>query len=179
MVNAGAASFPARGPGAQAPTPMKGSRTMLNVDRVWQRVSQLDGYKQLKLSGFILQAIVQNFTLTTGQTSAQTPVNFPAGMIILAVMAAANVALQAGTTPIMPGLDMFEVQIAYQATDRSIVGASRGMGSAVFGPLGDLFPQKELIIPVQGALLYTVKNLTTSTINVSFVHQGLVPAAIG
>ena len=45
--------------------------------------------------------------------------------------------------------------------------------------MGDQFPGKEIIIPVNGALLYTVENLTTTTITVSFSHHSLTPAAIG
>lgn len=152
---------------------------MLNVDRVWSRVSQLPQYKGAKLSDFVLQKIVQNFTLTTAQLSAQTPVNMPAGMIILGIMAAARLSAVAGTQTSSPGLDMFSVAITYQATDRSIVGTARGVGSSVFGAFGDQFPEKELIIPIQGSLLYTVENMTTSTINVSFTHAGLVPGKIG
>lgn len=152
---------------------------MLNVDRVWSRVSQLPGFRGRKLGEFIIQVIDLNFALTTGQTSAQTPVNLPAGMIILGVMAAARVNGQAGTTAQSPGLDMFRVAIDYQATNRSIVGTTRGLGSAVFGHFGDQFPGKELIVPVQGSLLYTCENMTTSTIDVTFSHHGLVPGAIG
>lgn len=152
---------------------------MLNVDRVWSRVSQLQQFAGRKISQFIYQAIVQNFTLTSAQVSAPTPVTFPAGMIMLGVVAAAGVSAQLGTTQTMPGLDMFAVAIDYQAQNRSVVGTSRGRGSSVFGPFGDEFPAKELVIPNQGSLLYTVENLTTSTIIVSFTHHGLVPSAIG
>lgn len=152
---------------------------MLNVDRVWSRVSQLPGFKNRRLSEFIIQVINLNFTLTTGQVSASTPVNLPAGMVLLGVGAAARVSAQAGTQTQSPGLDMFSVAIDYQATARSIVGTTRGIGSSVFGPYGDQFPAKELVIPVQGSLLYTAENLTTSTILVTFAHAGLVPSAIG
>ncbi len=152
---------------------------MLNVDRVWSRVSQLPTFKGRRLGEFIIQALNLNFTLTTGQTSAQTPINLPAGGIILGIIAAARVAAQLGTTAQSPGLDMFAVALDYQATNRSVIGTTRAIGSAAFGPYGDQFPGKELVIPVQGSLLYTVENLTTSTINVSFVHHALVPGAIG
>lgn len=155
---------------------------MLNVDRVWSRVSQLPGFKNRKLSDFVIQVIDLNFTLTTGATSPQTPVNLPAGMVIIGVIAGARVDAQLGTTQQSPGLDMFSVAIDYQATARSIVGpggSNLGLGSAVFGPFGDQFPGKELVIPVQGSLLYTVKNQTTSTIDVTFAHHGLVPGSIG
>jgi len=152
---------------------------MLNVDRVWSRVSQLPGFRGRKLSEFVLQVINLNFTIASQVTAPQTPVNLPAGMIILGVIAAARLDAVAGTQTSSPGLDMFRVAIDYQATSRSIVGTTRGLGSAVFGPFGDQFPAKELVVPVQGSLLYTVENMTTSTIDVSFEHHGLVPGAIG
>lgn len=154
---------------------------MLNVDRVWSRVSQLPGFKGRKLSEFTLQVIDLNFTLNSAAISPQTPVNLPAGMVLLGVIAAARLDAVAGTQTSSPGLDMFRVAIDYQATARSIVGpgTNRGLGSAVFGPFGDQFPGKELVVPVQGSLLYTVENMTTSTIDVTFAHHGLVPGAVG
>jgi hypothetical protein len=153
---------------------------MLNVDRVWSRVSQLPGFKGKRLADFILQVINLNFTLTTQQVSAQTPVNLPAGMVLLGVIGAARLSAVAATQTSSPGLDLFRVAIDYQATSRSIVGpGTRGLGSAVFGPFGDQFPGKELVVPIQGSLLYTVENATTSTIEVTFAHAGLVPSAVG
>jgi hypothetical protein len=153
---------------------------MLNVDRVWSRVSQLPGFQGKKLSQFILQTINLNFTLTTQQLGAQTPVVLPAGAVVLGVVAAARLSAVAASQAQSPGLDMFRVAIDYQATSRSIVGPGiRGLGSAVFGPYGDQFPGKELVIPVQGALLYTPENATTSTIEITFAHHCLVPGAIG
>lgn len=153
---------------------------MLNVDRVWSRVSQLPGFRGRKLADFVIQAINLNFQLTTQQTSPQTPVNLPAGMVILGITAGARKDAVASTIVMCPGLDMFRVAIDYQATARSIVGpTTRGLGSSVFGQYGDQFPAKELVIPIQGSLLYTVENMTTDTIDVTFTHHGLVPGAIG
>lgn len=156
---------------------------MLNVDRVWSRVSQLPAFKGKRLADFIHQTINLNFTLTSQQIGAQTPVNLPAGMIVIGITAAARISLSAAvaaTQQQSPGLDMFRVAIDYQGQGRSIVGpGTKGIGSAVFGPYGDQFPAKELVIPIQGALLYTPENMTTSTIDITFAHHGLVPSAIG
>lgn len=152
---------------------------MLNVDRVWSRVSQLPSFKGRKLSEFVIQVINLNFSLTSLQLSAQTPISLPAGMVLLGVTAAARLNGVAATQQQSPGLDMFSVAIDYQATSRSIVGQTRSLGSAVFGPYADQFPGKELVVPIQGSLLYTTENMTTSTINISFAHHGLVPGAIG
>lgn len=152
---------------------------MLNVDRVWSRVSQRNDFRGKRIGDFVLQTIIQNFTLTSAQVSAQTPVNMPAGMVILGVIGSARMSAQAASQTQSPGLDMFAVAIDFQAQNRSIVGTARGTGSAVFGPIGDQFPGKEIVVPIQGALLYTVENLTTSTIVVSFAHHGLVPGSVG
>src|SRR5690349_3961305 len=151
---------------------------MLNVDRVWARCSRLKQFQGAQLSDFVLQNINQTFQLTTGATSAQTPVNFPAGSIILGIGASARLDAVAATQAQSPGLDMFRVTITYQATSRSIVGPA-ALGSAVFGQYGDQFPGKELVIPVQGSLIYVVTNMTTSTIDVDFSHSCLVPGKIG
>lgn len=152
---------------------------MLNVDRVWSRVSRRPDFQGKNLSNFVLQVINLNFTLTTGQLGAQTPVNLPAGMIVLGVIAAARMSAQAASTVQSAGLDMFSVAIDFQAQNRSVVGTAQGIGSAVFGPFGDQFPGKEIVVPIQGALLYTPTNLTTSTILITFAHHGLVPSAVG
>jgi hypothetical protein len=152
---------------------------MLNADRVWSRVSQRPEYRGKNISQYTTQVIVQNFTLTSAQVSAQTAVIFPAGGIILGIIGEGQPSSQTATQTYRPGLDLFAVSIDYQATARNIVGTSRAIGTTVFGVMGDQFPGKEIIIPVNGALLYTVENLTTTTITVSFSHHSLTPAAIG
>lgn len=152
---------------------------MLNPDRVWSRVAQRPDFAGKKLSSFTLQAIVQNFVLTSQQVSNQTPVNFPAGMIILGIESSAQVQAQTGLVGQQRALDMFALSIDYQATNRSIVGTARAIASSVFGQFGDQFPGKEIIVPINGSLLYTTENLTTSTISISLTHHGLVPSAVG
>lgn len=152
---------------------------MLNLDRVWARATQRPEYRGKSLTSYTTQAIVQAFTLTSTQTSGQTPVLFPAGAVILGIIAAFQPSAIAATTVYRPGMDLFDVAIDYQATNRSIVGTTRGVGSSVFGPYGDQFPTKEIYIPINGSLLYTVANLTTTTIYGTFTHHCLVPAAIG
>lgn len=152
---------------------------MVKPHEAWSRVSRLKQFAGADLKDYILQVINLNFTLTTGQASPSTPVQLPAGMILLGVCAAARPQTIAATTVYAPGLDLFQVAIDYQAQNRSVAGTSQGIGSAVFGPYGDQFPAEELVIPVQGALLYSVTNLTTTTILITFAHHGLVPKAIG
>jgi hypothetical protein len=152
---------------------------MPNIDRVWARASQRPEYRGKSLSQYTTQVIVQAFTLTGTQVSGQTAVLFPAGAIIGRVIAAFQPSGQAATQTYRPSLDIFDVAIDYQATNRSIVGITRGVGSSVFGPFGDEFPIKELYIPINGSLLYTVSNLTSSSIYGTFAHHCLVPSAIG
>jgi hypothetical protein len=152
---------------------------MLNIDRVWSRVAQRSDFQGMKASQYRLQVIVQSFTLTSAQISNQTPVNFPAGMIIVGIEASSQVEAQTGLVAQQRSLDMFRFSLDYQATNSSLIGTARAIGSAVFGQYGDSFPAKEIVIPINGSLLYTVENLTTSTLDVTFAHHGLVPSAIG
>lgn len=152
---------------------------MLNVDRVWARASQRPEYQGRKLSQYTTQVIVAQFTLTSQQVSGQTAVLFPAGAIIMLIAAEFLPTGQVATSNFAKGNDIFAFAVDYQATNRSIVGTSRAVGATVFGVNNDQFPGKELYIPTNGSLLYTVENLTTSTIFGTFSHHCLVPSAIG
>src|SRR5882757_1490507 len=152
---------------------------MLNIDRVWSRVSQLPQYRGKKLSDFILQDVTYSTQLTTGQALANQPVIFPAGAILVGGRAGAAIPGVAATQTGRDGLDMFTVAIADQQTQRNIVGTTQMLASAVFGRFNDQFPAKEIIVPVNGGLLYSFTNLTTTTINIYFTHDCLVPAAQG
>jgi hypothetical protein len=152
---------------------------MLDIDRLWQRVAQYDQFRGRRLAEYIYQAFVLNFTLTTGQTSPETPIRFPGGAIIGQVAAAACLSGVAGTQTGRNGLDMFSLALATE-TGRQIIGTARGIASCVFGTgAQNEVPLKELIVPVNGSLQYTVENLTTSTILVSITHHALVPSAVG
>jgi hypothetical protein len=150
---------------------------MLNIDRVWSRVSQLGQYRGKKLSDFILLNITAAYQLTNGQALPNQPVVFPSGAIVVGARAGANVDLTVGTQTGREGLDLFKLAIADQQTGRTIVGTAQAMASAIYGRYNDQFPAKELIIPAQGGLLYSITNLTTSTIDVFLTHDCLVPAA--
>jgi hypothetical protein len=148
---------------------------MIDVERAWARVSQTVAVGR-KISDFIYQGLVKSFTLTTGQASNNQTVNFAAGAIILGIGAAAGPTAQAATqAAYRPGLDMFSVAIDYQSGGRALVGTDQAIASSVFGPGGDQFPAKEILVGIQGTLLYSLTNLTTSTILVTFTHHCLIP----
>jgi hypothetical protein len=152
---------------------------MLNIDRVWSRVSQLPNYRGKKITDFILNQINYATQLTTGQASPNNVVTFPAGAIVVGVRAGACLDAAVATQTTRDGLDLFKLSIADQQTGRAISGTLQAMASAIFGRFNDQFPAKELIIPAQGGLLYSLTNLTTSTIDVFISHDCLVPNAIG
>lgn len=152
---------------------------MLNIDRVWSRVSQLPQYRGKKLSDFILQDVTFSTQLTTGQALPNQPVIFPAGAIMVGARAGAEQNAVAATVVGRDGLDMFKLAIADQQTQRNIVGTAQAVASSVFGRFNDQFPAKEIIVPVNGGLLYSFTNLTTTTINIYLSHDCLVPAAQG
>lgn len=153
---------------------------MLDLERVWARVSQREEFRGRKLADYGIQVIETNFTLTTGQVSAATPVQFSGGAVILGVMAGARPSAVAATQTYAPGLDLFSLQLEYQGPgQRAIISGGAAMASSVFGQYGDQFPKKEIVLPVNSTLLYTLTNLTTSTILVTLSHHCLVPAAVG
>lgn len=151
---------------------------MLNIDRVWSRVSQLPDYRGKKITDFILQQINYAAQLTNAQAIANQVVTFPAGAIVVGVRGGSILDGVVANTSTRDGLDMFKLSIADQQTGRAISGTTLAMASAIFGRFNDQFPAKELLIPKQGGLTYAFTNLTTSTLDVFIVHDCLVPNSI-
>jgi hypothetical protein len=151
---------------------------MIDINQVWQRVSQLPQFQGQKLGDYIYQGFVARFALAAAQISQNQPVRFPAGAILYSIAAAAGPIAQAATAVARPGLDLFSVSIAYEI-GRSIVGTDSAIGSSVFSTGAEsAFPAKEIVIPTNGALIYNVTNLTTTPIEVTITHHALVRGAI-
>jgi hypothetical protein len=152
---------------------------MLDVDRVWARVSQLPPFQGMKLTDFGLQVFGQSFTLTSGQTSSVTPVQFANKSIILSIAAGARPDAAAAAQGYTDGLDMFRVACQIEG-GRYIIGTSALMASAVFAKgTESSFPAREIVLFQNTKLLYTVTNLTTTTIDVDIAHHVLTPVAVG
>lgn len=149
---------------------------MIDIEKAWARVSQTVAAGR-KFSDFIYQGLVKSFALTSLLASNNQTVNFPAGAIIVGIGAAAQPSGIAATTAYRPGLDLFSVALDYQSGGRAIVGTDQAIGSSVFGPNGDQFPAKEILVGVQGTLIYSITNLTTTAITVTFTHHCLIPVA--
>ena len=159
---------------------MKGARYMLNIDRVWSRVSRQPPFMGRRLDEFGLQVVVLRIaSLVSTASSDDQQVNFPNGAIILGITAAASVAGQAGTQAIRNGLDLFSVNMSFQQ-NRTIVGQNKAIASSIFGTgQFDVFPAKEIVVPTQGQLIYGFTGLTSSTIEITVSHHCLVPIAVG
>ncbi len=150
---------------------------MLNVDRVWARqASKFMGGR--KLTEYRLQVVTSTYTLQASASSQNNPVTFGAGALIVGVIAAAQPSGQAATTQYRPGLDLFTVNVAYQADNRLVVGSDQILGSALFGPFGDQFPAMELPMPQNTALVYNFTNVTSTAITISLAHHCLFPGAV-
>jgi len=150
---------------------------MLDVDRVWARVSPR--FPGLRLQDMRLQVITLSVTLGSQATAQNQAVPIGAGAVILGVEAAAQITAQAGTQTYRPGLDLFSVAMSYQADNRQIIGSSEAIGSSVFGVFGDQFPGYEIVLPQNTSLLYNFTNLTTSSIQITLGHHCLLKGAIG
>lgn len=136
---------------------------MLDWDKVWARVSRLDIFRGMKQTDFRYSGIGKTFTLSSGQTSPETPVDFPALSIILGIRAGVAASAQDGVT-IERGLQMTSWTLAYPGGQGNIITNGPLNGAAIFGANGDGFPPGEVIIGANGTLNVTVKNLSTSTI---------------
>lgn len=153
---------------------------MLEVDRVWQRVSQRPEMRDKKLNMFGYQGVVTRYNgLTTLAIVENQKANFPNGAVILGITGGAQVEGQAATVSDRDGLDMFALSFDFQQ-NRSIVGQTRTIASSVFGTgKFNQFPPYELVIPTNGFLMYGFENLTTSTIDLFITHHCLVPVNVG
>jgi len=144
----------------------------MNAAQIWKIVSGLPQFKNRRLSDYRFMAIGQDFSLTTGQVSATTRVDFAGGAIIGRITAGLSVS--AAATSQIRDLSGFELSIDFP-NNESIVTGGRMNAAALFGAMGEVwFPLKPIIVPTNGSINYVLENLTTSTINVSIVHHCLV-----
>ncbi len=150
---------------------------MLNVDRVWARQAS-KGFMGGKLTAYRIQVVTKTYTLQGSASSPNNPVAFGAGAVIVAIMAAAQMSGQAATVVYRPGLDLFTLNVSYQADNRVIVGTDEILGSSLFGVQGDQFPAMEIPMPQNTALVYNFTNLTSSAITISLAHHALMAGAV-
>lgn len=151
---------------------------MLNVNEVWQRVVQLPQFQGQRITDYLLQAWGLTQQLTTGATLDNIPLTFATGAIIVGMTGGARPDSQAATQQYGPGNDLYRISISDQSSTRKIVGTSKLLGTAVFGPFNDLFPAREIIVPPNQSLIFGFTNQTTSTINIDIVAHLLVPNRI-
>jgi hypothetical protein len=151
---------------------------MVGVDRAWAR--QAWRFPGRKLSDFRLQVITSTYTIAAGATAQNQAVNFAAGGIILGVIPGCSPTSQAMTQTYRPSLDAFTLAITYQADNRYVSGTAEAHGSAVFGPWGDQFPDYEIVMPQNSALVYNFTSLVgTQTILLTLAHHCLLLGAVG
>jgi hypothetical protein len=152
---------------------------MIDVDRAWARVCQLEAFRGAKLSDFGIQVVTQSFSLTSQQTSSVTPVNFPTKSIILNITAGARPNAAAAAQGYTDGLDLFRVVCQIEG-GRYIIGSVAAMASTIFGKgIASVFPARELPLLQNTKLLYTLTNLSTTTIDADISHHILTPLAVG
>lgn len=156
---------------------------MLNLDRVWHRVAGGERAKAPKkhplipegacLRDYKFITYAKVFTLTTQQTLQNNVQDFPAGSIVLSLLMAA--AQQAAAVTAARGtLDAVRIIVSYPAADGNLVTLNVN-AAALLGRNGDRqWPEKEIIIPNNGSLTYSLVNLTTSTLDVDVAWNALV-----
>jgi len=155
----------------------------LNIDRVWHRVAGGERAKAPKKHPLIPEgACVRDYkfityakvyTLTSQQTLQNNVQDFPAGSIVLGLLLAAAMQAQAATVA-RGTLDMVRIIVSYPAADGNVVTLNIN-AAALLGRNGDRqWPEKEIIIPNNGSLTYTLVNLTTSTLDVDVGWNALV-----
>lgn len=149
---------------------------MVNLERAWARwASRFPGRQLPRMRP---QVFTNNFQLTTGAQVTNQNVTFPAGALILGIMAGAFVTGAAATQVYRRGLDLFTLASSMQSDGRSLIGPAEALAASVFGEEGMAFPPIEIYLPEQTTLVYAFTNLSTSTINVSLAHHAMVPGDV-
>lgn len=146
----------------------------LNLDRVWARVKKNKLIPRgACLSDYRFITISKNYSLTTQQAVSNQPIEFPAGAILLSLgMWAAFAAQAAGA--VRGDLSMVRVQITYPSADGNLVTVLVN-AAALLGLRNERqWPEKEILVPVNGTLNHSFTNLTTSTIDLDVVWNVLV-----
>jgi hypothetical protein len=155
---------------------------MLNVNEVWARVSQLPQFRGKTLDQFVIQAWDLNVSLGSNAGASGTvdnqPVTFAAGAIILGMAGAARPNGQTALQTYPPGNDLYQISISDAANNRSIVGRAKAIATSVFGVYNDLFPAKEIIVPLNNSLNFGFQNMTSTALDITITSHILVPAAV-
>lgn len=155
---------------------------MLNVNEVWQRISQIAPYKGRQLSDYVIQAWTINFSLPSNATAAGTidnqPQTFASGAVILGMAGAARPNGQTALQTYPPGNDLYQISISDATGTRLIVGRSKAIATSVFGIYNDLFPAKEIIVPNNNSLNFGFQNMTSTALDITITSHILVPAAV-
>lgn len=146
----------------------------LNLERVWARVKNNKLIpRKACLSDYRFISISKTYTLTSQQAVTNQPVEFPAGSIILSLGAWASFAAQAAGA-VRGDLSMVRCQITYPSADGNLVTVLVNL-AALLGLRNERqWPEKEILIPVNGTLNHSFTNLTTSTLDLDLVYNCLV-----
>jgi hypothetical protein len=128
------------------------------------------------LTKYKSQTITKTFTLSSGEDLSQQNVDFPSGSIILAVCVDATKAETSAATDARGDLSMVRVSFDLPSQDGTLTAGGPVKASCLFGRDGSRqWPEQEVVIPRQGSINMTVKNLTTDTIDVDVAFNVLLP----
>ncbi len=147
---------------------------MLNWDSVWNRVSRLEIFRNFKQNDFRYSGIGKTFSLSTGQTSAETPIDFPALSIVLGIALGVSVVGQDGIT-LCRDLSMCRITLAYPGGQGNIITNGPINAAAIFGPTGQLgMPPAEIIVGSNGTINTTIANLSTSSLTADICFHAMI-----
>jgi hypothetical protein len=129
----------------------------------------------MALQDYRFQSIGRYFPVGAAATVPGQPVEFPAGAIIISVCMDATEAGKMAADR-RGSLDMVRVAFDLPSQDGTLIGGTGIRASCLFGRNGSRqWPEKEVLIPRQGAINITVTNLTLSALDVDVVFNVLIP----
>jgi hypothetical protein len=145
----------------------------IDVDKVWARLRKVPAYSKMGPHDFRPSVYNQTFDSVGSGVTAVGNQTFQGGAIIVRVDGYAyipGVAAAGGQSP--NNRQLFGAHFAYSNGDILTPGGPVP-AEALFGPNGDRFPLRELIIQPTQLIIASVQNLSTTALNIRLTYHTL------
>ena len=146
-----------------------------NLERVFNRAKKKGLLPaNAELAGYKFQTHTKTFTLGNLEEVSNQPADFPAGAIILRVGIEATEQGKAASD-VRGSLDMVRVAFDLPSSDGTLTAGGEVRASCLVGRNGDAqWPEQEVVMGHQGSINLTLKNLTSSTLDVDVAFHTLI-----
>lgn len=146
-----------------------------NLERIHARAKKRNSHLP-PLEKYKSQTITKTFELASGEEVSQQAVDFPSGSIVISVVLDATKKGVAAASDARGDLSAIRVAFDLPSQDGTLTAGGPVKASCLFGRDGTRqWPEQEVVIPRQGSINLTLKNLTTDTLEVDVAFNVLLP----